>query len=161
MFQAVELPQLGSLIIRLIDDDVQCVVDEASPLLSPWCQGLGPGNQPLSNGRRLLSASLSLLPRLTLMRPDSYGAAATTAASRARQAVAVARQAFRSFAGHDIQRRKVLQTSTVESDSSVRTLTCGEEHQRLFGFTGYERPGYWCYIAKEVLVLALGERAGG
>lgn len=36
--------------------------------------------------------------------------------------------------------------------SRVRTLTCGDEHNRIFGWTGYEKSNYWCYQAKTILM---------
>lgn len=30
-------------------------------------------------------------------------------------------------------------------------LVCGAMHQSLYGITGYDTPGHWCYVGKQVL----------
>lgn len=154
MFEAVQFPSLGNIIVRLFRDDPQCVVDDASPLLQPWCSGLGPGNRPRNNGRRLQSGPKSLFSWLAGSKDtaDNAGAGGPSA-------VADASSTDRSFL-HSAGRKLLQAGSAIGPDAKMRTLTCGSEHLRLFGTTGYESKDYWCYIAKEALVVEPGRPAG-
>jgi hypothetical protein len=111
----------GSLLVRLHSGNAQCLVDSGSSMLQPAC---------LDAGSEAQAAAMLA----------SWFDVASTGGNGRRLSAAADSPGTLSRGGAGGRRLRQQQLPAMPR----RTLTCGAEHQALFGVSGYNDDGGWC-----------------